>query len=350
MKTLSAMKPATTCSPDRSPFPGVTESGSDVIRVRLMMEAAPEGMPLFTPGGSLRWGRCQFDFNPAHHEAADFAVVLYNARTCDRFPCAPQNTLFISGEPPAKKTYPQAYYRQFHRIVDTHSQSGHPRVVETALGLPWLAGLDLNAGKFQYGYDYLTEMRRPEKSNRISVVCSNAAHTEGQRRRLAFLGALKERLGGRLVHYGRGFEPIRDKLDAIGPHRLHLVLENSESPHYWTEKLADAYLGWSLPFYAGCPNVGDYFDADSFVRLDMNDADEAARLICERLDSPVADAEIEAVSKARWKILNTYNPFAWTARWVEEFYQAAPMRDITLRSHKAFRPFPRGWLFRRFRR
>jgi hypothetical protein len=42
-------------------------------------------------------------------------------------------------------------------------------------------------------------------------------------------------------------------------------LENSQSPHYWTEKLTDAYLGWAFPLYVGCPNVGDYFAKESFL-------------------------------------------------------------------------------------
>jgi len=37
-------------------------------------------------------------------------VVLGNARPYDRFIAAPQNTLFIAGEPLAKKLYPQAFY------------------------------------------------------------------------------------------------------------------------------------------------------------------------------------------------------------------------------------------------
>jgi hypothetical protein len=316
------------------------------LSVRVIMGSAPGDFARLTPGGNLRWGNCQFEFNPAHAGTADFAVVFYNARACDRFVCAPANTLFIAGEPPAKKTYPVKYYRQFYHVVDTHNQTGHPRVKESALGLPWHVGLDLQTNSYRYGYDYLSELPSLEKSNRISVVCSDAAHTEGQRRRLAFLRALKAKLGDQLIHYGRGFEPIRDKLEAIAPHRFHLVLENSESPHYWTEKLTDAYLGWAFPFYVGCPNLSDYFSADAFVRLDMNAVDAAVQQIRGRLATPMTAAEREAIAQARLRVLNEYNPFAWAARWVEKFYQAAPAGNLIVRSHKAFRPFPRGWLFR----
>jgi hypothetical protein len=46
-------------------------------------------------------------------------------------------------------------------------------------------------------------------------------------------------------------------------------------------------------------------------------------------------------------VLNTYNPFALFASWAERFYQpAAVARPLTIRTHKAFRPFPAGLLFR----
>jgi len=46
-------------------------------------------------------------------------------------------------------------------------------------------------------------------------------------------------------------------------------------------------------------------------------------------------------------VLNVYNPFAWAAHWAERLYQPGlPERPLTLRSHKAFRSFPRGHWFR----
>jgi len=52
----------------------------------------------------------------------------------------------------------------------------------SALGLNWHVGLD--RGSYRYGYDHLAALICPDKQNRIAVVCSNAAKTEGQRQRL----------------------------------------------------------------------------------------------------------------------------------------------------------------------
>jgi len=319
----------------------------DELLVRINMDCAPGGMEWLTPGGSLRWGRCRFDFNPESGGRADFSAVLGNARPYDRFMAAPQNTLFIAGEPLSKKLYPQAFYRQFGHVVDSHAQSRHPHLHVSALGLNWHVGLDRSSHRYRYGYDHLAALACPEKQNRIAVVCCNASKTEGQRRRLALLEGLKQRLGDRLVHFGRGFEPIDDKMEAILPYRFQLVLENGVEPHYWTEKLADAYLGWAYPVYLGCPNVADYLPAEALLSINDLGVDTAAARIAELLDQPLGPRREAALAEARHRILNVYNPFAWAAHWAEALYRPGlTEKTVTLRSHKAFRSFPRGHLFR----
>jgi len=317
------------------------------ILVRANMDCSPGGMELLTPGSSLRWGRCRFDLNPVEGGRADFSVAMGNARPRDRFVCAPENILFIAGEPLEKKRYPQLFYRQFGHVVDSHTASCHPHLHVSALGLNWHVGLDYSSNRYRYGFDYLTALACPDKQNRIAVVCSNASKTEGQRQRLVLLDGLKQRLGDRLVHFGRGFEPIDDKMDAILPYRFHLVLENCVQPNYWTEKLADAYLGWAYPVYLGCPNADAYLPAEALLSINNLDVDTAAARIVELLDQPLDSRREAALAEARWRVLNVYNPFAWAAHWAERLYQPGlPERPLTLRSHKAFRSFPRGHWFR----
>jgi hypothetical protein len=319
---------------------------SDIL-VRVNMDCAHEGMELLTPGASLCWENVRFDFNPAEGGRADFAVVLGNARPRDRFVAAPENTLFIAGEPLSKKLYPRAFYRQFGHVVDSHAQSHHPHLHVSALGLNWHVGLDRERNRYRYGYDYLAVLACPAKLNRVSVVCSNASKTEGQQQRLALLDGLKRRLGDRLVHFGRGFEPVADKMEAILPYRFHLVLENSVLPNYWTEKLADAWLGWAFPLYLGCPNVGDYMPEEALLSVNDLGVDEIASRIEGLLDEPLAPRREAAMQEARCRILDVYNPFAWAAQWTQRLYRPGlDERVVTLRSHRAYRSFLRGYLFR----
>jgi hypothetical protein len=296
------------------------------------------------PNGDLRWGNCEFIINPPAGTACDYWIIYCGSRPLDSMVCAPENTLFIAGEPPAKKIYRACYYAQFHHVISTRKDDPHSLVTATALGLPWHVGLKNN--NYLYGYDELKALRPRSKQNKISVVCSSLRSTAGQRERLEFLDFLKRRLGDRIVHFGRGFTSIDDKMEAIAPYRFHLVLENSRSPHYWTEKLADAYLGWAFPLYLGCPNLHVYFPENSFARISPENPEETVAMIEKLLATEPSDATEQIIRKCRELVLDTYNPFARFAHWAELFYQPMPARLVKVDSHKSFRTFPAGSLHR----
>jgi len=112
-------------------------------------------------------------------------------------------------------------------------------------------------------------MQPPLKKNFCRIIYSDKKLTEGHVKRHEFVASLKAHFGDELDIFGRGFRYVSDKWDAIADYKYHIVIENSRFPHYWTEKLADAFLGWSLPIYYGCPNITDYFDPNSFVSIDI---------------------------------------------------------------------------------
>lgn len=308
------------------------------LRVRVTMASAPGAMEYFTPNCSMQWGRCDFSVNPPSGGQWDFWIVFGNAVAKESANVAPEHTLFIAGEPPQKKIYPRSYYRQFAHIIDTHAGSKHPRLVIDAMGLCWLVGLSWKDLSYTFGYDYLKQLSYPGKINQISVICSSTAKTKGQKLRLRFLDAVKERMGDTIVHYGKGFQPVEDKMDVIAPYRFNIVLENSQSPHYWTEKLTDAYLGWAFPLYLGCPNIGEYFDPASLCELDINDVDASVRRMQSLLDTPPTEHEKALIRVAREQVLDQYNPFARFNHWVEKFYADRPIEEVVIRSEKAFRP------------
>lgn len=317
------------------------------LRVAITTTVNHGGLELLCPDPSLHWRGCEFLLNPPRGTTCDFWITWAGCRERDAMVVAPEHTLFIAGEPPSKKIYPKPFYAQFHRVVSTHAADPHPRVTTSLPGLNWHVGLDRDANRYTLGYRELAQLPEPTKREGISVVCSNLTTTEGQRKRLAFLDQLKAALGPAVVHYGRGFTPIPDKLDAILPHRFHLVLENCSSPDYWSEKLADAYLGWAFPFYVGCPNLSDYFPPHTFVAIDPDQPAAAIARIRARLEQPASDEERAAIAQGRDLILHDYNLFSRFAHWATTFYQGQlPTRTCRATSHKAFRPFPQNWLHR----
>ena len=110
-------------------------------------------------------------------------------------------------------------------------------------------------------------------------------------------------LGGGAIH------PFSDKWDAIESYQYHFVLENNEIADYWSEKLADCYLGFALPLYSGCPNIDDYFLPSSLRKLNIHDFEGSVRLIEEIIDTDPYDAHLGEIINARNKVLNDYNIF-----------------------------------------
>lgn len=53
---------------------------------------------------------------------------------------------------------------------------------------------------------------------------------------------------------------------------FHVCIENQSVKHYFTEKLIDSFLTYTLPIYWGCPNIGNYFNLDGMIIVDSIDA------------------------------------------------------------------------------
>ncbi len=159
-------------------------------------------------------------------------------------------------------------------------------------------------------YDGFIAAGVPAKSKLISVIVSDKAVTPGHAYRRAFVARLQQHFGADIDVFGRGIRAIEDKDEGIAPYRYHVALENSEFPDYWTEKLADAFLGGAHPLYWGCPNLERYFPAQSFTALNIHDPSQAIAAIEQAIAEQRFEHSRDAVAEARELVLNRYNLFA----------------------------------------
>lgn len=315
------------------------------LRLVVTSGISHRGFELLAPDPALHIGNCEILYNPPRGTECDFWIVFAASRNRDYMLVDPTNTLFIAGEPPSKKIYPPKYYSQFENVVSCNASDPHPNVSVSAPCLPWHIGLDKSTDTYRFGYQNLVKMPYPEgKLNKISVVCSDLRTTQGQRDRLFFLDYLKKALPGRIDHFGRGFNPIDDKMEAILPYEYHLVLENSLVDHYWTEKLSDSLLGWAYPIYSGCSNLDNYFPSAGFTQIDIYKPELAVAKIEELISKPIP---VLAIQCARERILNEYNPFCRFSFWANHFYTKKDrVQRVCILNHRAFRSFPRSLLFK----
>jgi hypothetical protein len=149
----------------------------------------------------------------------------------------------------------------------------------------------------------------PQKTKLLSVICSRKAVTKQHIARLRFVERLQAELGDSIDVFGFGFNPIEDKWDAITPYRYHVGIENSRSKDYWTEKVADCFLGGAMLLYDGCPNLHEYFPSEAFLRIDRNKTEQSLATIKAILNSEAFAQAQGAIDASRRLVLDRYNIF-----------------------------------------
>jgi hypothetical protein len=264
-----------------------------------------------TPGGNGVWGNCRFIVDEPV-ESCDFWVVYDGLLEPETTSCPPGATLLVTGEPPSVKLYRPGFVAQFGAVRTCHRQIVHPHVTLGQPALPWHVGRRQQAHQnlaFTWDYDALKGVSSFPKSRLISVISSDKVQTAGHRRRLKFVQRLKQHFGDQLDVFGRGIREVEDKWDAIAPYRYHVALENGVYPDYWTEKLSDTFLAGAFPLYLGCPNVNEYFPADSLTTLDANDSTRAIAAIEEAMGNNRFEHAASAMAEARQLVLDQYNLF-----------------------------------------
>lgn len=272
-----------------------------------------------TPGAKGVWNDCVFWVNTGIEEC-DWWFIYEGLVQPEKTKCDPEHIVFVTGEPPITRTYDPKFLLQFSSVITSHSDLAHPRRVLMQQALPWYIGIDKRTTETNNNfltYDNLSQIT-PDKLNKsklASVISSNKEYTKGHRRRIFFIEQLLDRLGDQIDFYGQGFRDIDDKWEAIAPYKYHIVLENSSVPHYFTEKLSDAFLGWSYPIYYGCPNIFDYFPQEALIPIEISDLDQAIDTVEKIIDTDTFHRKLPYIDQARKLVLNSYNLFAVLAEY-----------------------------------
>ncbi len=106
-------------------------------------------------------------------------------------------------------------------------------------------------------------------------------------------------------------------------------------PDYWTEKLADAYLGGAFPFYWGCPNVEKYFPQGALVPIDIHRPEEAISIIRKTMEEGTFEKALPLLKEAREAVLSRYNLFPTLARLLGTLPEEPPV-PVTLHPEESF--------------
>jgi hypothetical protein len=216
---------------------------------------------------------------------ADFFIVLEGSNV--QIPI--DKIIFIKREPNFIRTY-QTNYKY---VIDWDDSN---------CGITWWVNKS---------YDEFKSMTYPDKTKKVSCVVSSKHKHRAEYVKSLFRGKSPIDLYGRghnKALYGDNYKgPLeydgKCKLRGLIDYEYSVVLENSQQKNYFTEKLADAILSWTVPLYWGCPNIIDLLPKNSYHLVNTN-IDNPIGEINKLINNPI---DVESLGKARDLILDEYN-------------------------------------------
>ena len=101
------------------------------------------------------------------------------------------------------------------------------------------------------------------KIKKLSIISSYKRKTKGHKLRHSLIE-------NKLINmdvFGRGYQPVENKITALKDYMYSLIIENDPTENWFTEKIIDCLITGTVPVYWGCDNIGNYFNTKGFIRF-----------------------------------------------------------------------------------
>lgn len=304
--------------------------------------------PLTMDGlGAMRNGDVVFCSDSSCATSADWLVVgdkIY----ADFYTSIPRERRILFCLEPTMRKYPIDFIEQFGFFVSHYKCERYSGVwIESNSCIGWFAGMGFgrhNGPQNDIKFKKLSDVEGyvvKQKTRNISIISSLNKVYEGHLARVAFLEALQAEFGDRMDYFGREINPVDDKLDAIAPYKYHIAIENARENFYWTEKLADAWVGWSLPIYCGDPTILQQVpDVAGIEIIDVADIHSSIEKIKHLLNEDPYENRKEAIKKCREWVIKESNLYEKACKIIESADDSVlnTPRLIKLQKVKTFAP------------
>lgn len=252
-----------------------------------------------TPQGKGVFGNYSFQINNDCDEA-DWWIIWGGVNQKEYCKVKPERIIYITDEAYPERSFNPLFLKQFSFIATVRTDIPGPNVLRIHEFAPWY---------FNKNYDEIANLTVPTKTKSISVISSDLTLLPGHKRRFAFVNKLIGHYKDRIDVYGRGFNEIPDKYDALIDYKYSIAIENNILKGYFTEKISECFLTYTLPVYFGCPDIEDYYDQRSIVKIDINDYKTAFRTIEELLEADSYYDKLKFIIDSREKFISAYHMF-----------------------------------------
>jgi len=164
----------------------------------------------------------------------------------------------------------------------------------------WIPGNGIWIGN-RYG---LGERGICSKDRMTSFVTSSKTTTGAQRFRVKLAQELQDSTSANVdvylrKNYSFDYIPISN---CLMRYRFSIVIENTLSPHYFTEKILNCLAVGTIPIYLGATKIGDYFDVKGI--LQFKNRRELIDEVLPKLDENLYDSRLSAIANNFTKCLS----------------------------------------------
>lgn len=283
-----------------------------------------------TPGQRGVWDEMQFTVDSV--EDCDFLIMLNNNMGTDtRVRCPKENIWAIMQEPYMKghSDWMVEKHDLFSKVFTHYMPVNDRKYIPSHPAIPWHVNKT---------FDELISTEVPVKSKKLSAIVGDAMDVPGHIKRKTFLQHIQNDKSLELDLYGKKINFIEDKWDGLAPYKYSLAMENTRGPNYWTEKIADCFLSWTVPVYYGCTNLENYFPKESFIRIDIGQPEESLAKIRRIINEDNWERYIPALEEARNLLLNRYQLFPYLSEMIH-FHRGGKSRkgSFTIPAYKRSR-------------
>lgn len=156
-----------------------------------------------------------------------------------------------------------------------------------------------------------------KKESKLSAVDSGNTFLPGHKRRVDFINKVINKypdidVWGKITNNRENIKPyktslpIRAKEAALLPYRYSLAIENGRTDYYFSEKLIDPIMCWTMPIYYGCKNISKFLPKGSYINVDI-ESPNAVDEVIDIINSDYREKNLDKLIEARKLIMDQYN-------------------------------------------
>lgn len=215
--------------------------------------------------------------------------------------CAPENVFFMTDEVHDQKVFNSNFLRQFQTILTGRTDVDHGNILRIH---------EFNHWHIKKNFNEVFNQDRIIKERTISMVSSDLTILPGHKNRFAFINKMIGHFKDRIDVFGRGFNAIDDKWDALAPYKYSIAIENNVVNGYFTEKITECFLSHTLPVYYGAPDITEYFNSSGLCLIDIENYKNSINIIEELIETDPFAEKLDYIIENKIRYLSHLNVFS----------------------------------------